>query len=283
MTVVYAVGDAATGNSDSQELADLVRNSGHDAFLYLGDVYESGTAGEFAANYKPSWGALDATCYPIQGNHDAPNYSKGYKPYFDAVGRPSMPYYGFKLNDWTFFMCSSEQPMDPTSAQYQWLAAKLQANASPGRKNIACWHRPRYCSGSHGDAVDTDPLWQLVNKQCALVLSGHAHNAQVLKADTSGCLQVVSGAGGRGLYAEIPGDSRLVWGEASGYAVAELRLADDLGLSFLAEDGTEMWSMTLKANLLATEEPDGSDKEGQALESQGQESTPVQGQERQGQ
>lgn len=234
MKVIYAVGDAATGNSDSQALADYIASRKPDAFLYLGDMYESGTAAEFQANYKPAWGQLDSIVYPIPGNHDWGNYSTGYKPYFDSVNRPSASNYMVSLEDWTLWMLNSE---DISAAQ----SFMAQAPIALERKNIACWHRPRYCSGSHGDATDTDPLWQLLAPHCPVILGGHAHNAQVFKPD-QGCRQIVSGAGGRGLYAEVPDDPRLQWGEANGYAVCRLELADTVKVSFEDHTGKVLFS-----------------------------------------
>jgi predicted phosphodiesterase len=243
MTVVYAVGDAATGTTDSQKLADMILRAQPDAFIYLGDVYEQGAAGEFAANYKPSWGQLDDRVWPIPGNHDWPNYATGYGPYFQTR-IAGWTYYEAVVGGWTFLMCNSEEAMDPSSPQYQYFATK----AVTGRKNIACWHRPRYCSGSHGDATDTDPLWELLAPHCPLILGGHAHNVQVFKPDATGCRQVVSGAGGRSLYAEIPDDPRLEYGEASGYAVARLDLDDtSVTLSFVDESAITLWSQQYNA------------------------------------
>ena len=52
------LGDGADGSSISRALADYVIAQNPDRFFYLGDVYETGTAAEFAGKYEPLYGAL---------------------------------------------------------------------------------------------------------------------------------------------------------------------------------------------------------------------------------
>jgi predicted phosphodiesterase len=246
MAILWAVGDGACGSSDALAVANMVAADRPDAFVYLGDVYESGTAAEFEANYRTGWGQLDPICFPIPGNHDFGNYAQGYKPYWDAAARPSEPYYAENLAGWRLLFLNSEEPMDPLSEQYKWAEQQLPGPA--GRKTIAFWHRPRYCSGSHGDAADTDYLWQLLAPHCALVLSGHAHVMQHFRPDATGCVQVISGAGGRALYAEIPTDPRLEWCQASGFGAVRLALGDDsVDVRYVAETGRLIWQTTVAA------------------------------------
>lgn len=243
MKKIWAVGDAATGGTDAAKVAAMIANDMPDAFPWLGDVYESGTANEFAVNYKPSWGAMDEVVRPCPGNHDWPNHATGYGPYF-ASRTAGNTFYKFSLDGWDVFMFNSEELADPSSAQYKWFAG-LTLDISH-RRRIACWHRPRYCSGSHGDATDMDPLWQLVAPHCAVILGGHAHNMQHFKPDATGCVQLVSGAGGRSLYAEIPNDPRLEWGNASGYGAVRLLLTDSsCDISWFDETSKQLYSSTV--------------------------------------
>jgi hypothetical protein len=80
-TVVYALGDGADGSAVSRALATYVTSQNPDRFFYLGDVYETGTAVEFANNYEPLYGALAAKTDPVLGNHESGNRSSGYYPY----------------------------------------------------------------------------------------------------------------------------------------------------------------------------------------------------------
>jgi hypothetical protein len=56
-----------------------------DRLLYLGDVYESGTAAEFESNYRPLYGRFDSIAAPTIGNHEWPNVATGYVPYWTAA------------------------------------------------------------------------------------------------------------------------------------------------------------------------------------------------------
>jgi len=56
--VVWAVGDGANGTRAAKSLAKAIRRDRPDRFLYLGDVYPSGTRNDFARNYDPVYGPL---------------------------------------------------------------------------------------------------------------------------------------------------------------------------------------------------------------------------------
>src|SRR6187455_2864820 len=56
--VVWAVGDAATPGPDADRVARMIRRARPDRFLYLGDVYETGTAAEFRRWYDARYGKL---------------------------------------------------------------------------------------------------------------------------------------------------------------------------------------------------------------------------------
>jgi predicted phosphodiesterase len=251
MTTVWAVGDGASGGQDATLVANMIFASNPDIFIYLGDVYESGTANEFEHNYAPSWGQMDGICFPIKGNHDARNYSTGYQPYFSGKGRPADPWYVQEIAGWQFLFLDSESPAHGSSPQYEW--AQQQVAMATDRKRVFCFHRPRYCNGSHGNATDLDDLYQLLAPHCIALLSGHAHNVQQFTPDQTGCVQFVSGAGGRALYAEVTqspaGNPSLQYGEASGYAALKLELdapaPNQIAVSWVAESGSVLYQSTL--------------------------------------
>jgi hypothetical protein len=58
--VVWAVGDGADGTAPARRLARRIERDGPDAVPYLGDVYPSGTAADYARNYEPIYGDLAA-------------------------------------------------------------------------------------------------------------------------------------------------------------------------------------------------------------------------------
>src|SRR5687768_16842499 len=52
---VWAVGDGADGGKYGDQVVDLIGRSDFDLLLYLGDVYDEGTAEEYEEHYEPSW------------------------------------------------------------------------------------------------------------------------------------------------------------------------------------------------------------------------------------
>jgi len=116
--VVWAVGDGGDGNPRSKELAVRIASAPLDRFLYLGDVYDRGTAEEFRRNYAPVYGRLAAKTSPTPGNHDWPNHREGYGAYWARVhGRRPPPYYSFSLAGWRILSLNSEAPHGAGSRQ----------------------------------------------------------------------------------------------------------------------------------------------------------------------
>ena len=60
--------------------------------------------------------------------------------------------------------------------QLKFFKAALQRHQ--GQPIIVMWHRPRFSSGLHGDAKNTDALWKLAaaDRDVKVVLWGHDHN-----------------------------------------------------------------------------------------------------------
>ena len=84
-------------------MAGLIRAGHPDLFLYLGDVYENGTADEFSRNYAPLYGSLARRTRPTPGNHDWPLARSGYFPYWRrALGHWLPRYYSFRAGGWRF-------------------------------------------------------------------------------------------------------------------------------------------------------------------------------------
>ena len=80
--VVWAAGDVATPGVRADRVAALVRRGEPDRFLYLGDVYETGTAKEFRRWYHPRFGRLAHITEPTIGNHEWDNRFQGYYRYW---------------------------------------------------------------------------------------------------------------------------------------------------------------------------------------------------------
>ena len=207
--VVWAAGDVATPGIRADRVGALVRNADPDRFLYLGDVYEAGTAAEFRRWYHPRFGALAQITEPAIGNHEWGNRFDGYYPYWAAQkGRRQPPWSRTRVAGWEILGLNSQAAHGPGAAQVRWLDRALR---EPGNCRIAFMHRPRLSAGAYGDAPDLDPLWNRLAGHARIVLSGHDHNLQRHRP-RRGLTQYVVGAGGRARYALRPGSPTLAWG-----------------------------------------------------------------------
>jgi hypothetical protein len=223
--VIWAVGDGADGGPAAGSVVDLIERSRADRVLYLGDVYDRGTAAEYQQRYAASWGRLAPITAPTPGNHEWPRRLEGYLPYWAGVrGGRTPARYSFRTAGWEVLSLNSEAPHDPGSAQVRWLRRAL---SGPGNCRIAFWHRPRFSAGGHGDQADTDPLWRPLRGHARIAVWGHDHHMQRLRS-IGGVLPFVSGAGGHGLYGVDRSDPRLAFGDDSHYGALRLRLRPGL-------------------------------------------------------
>ena len=208
--VVWAVGDAATPGPAADRIGALIRRADLDRFLYLGDVYETGTLRDFRRWYHPRFGRLAHITSPTIGNHEWSNRFRGYYRYWAArKGRKWPPWSKLRIAGWEILDLNSQAPHGPDSAQIRWLERAL---TGPGDCRIAFWHRPRYSEGAYDGAADLNPFWNRLAGHARIVLSGHDHNLQRHRPQR-GLTQYVVGAGGRGRYGLHGGrGSTMVWG-----------------------------------------------------------------------
>lgn len=207
--VVWAVGDVATPGRSADRVAALVRRGKPDRFLYLGDVYETGTAQEFRNWYHPRLGSLARITEPTIGNHEWDNRFTGYYKYWAGrKGHKQPPWSKIQIAGWDILNLNSQAPHGAGSPQIAWLE---QALTGPGDCRIAFWHRPRYSEGAYGGAPDLNPFWNRLAGRAKVVLSGHDHNLQ-RHSPQLGITQYVAGAGGRPRYKLHRGESSMVWG-----------------------------------------------------------------------
>jgi hypothetical protein len=207
--VIWAAGDAATPGRPADRVAALVRRARPDRFLYLGDVYETGTRREFRRWYHPRFGILSRITAPTIGNHEWDNRFRGYYRYWAGQkGRKWPPWSKFTIAGWEILNLNSQAPHGSMSSQVGWLENAL---TGPGDCRIAFWHRPRYSAGAYGGAPDLNPFWNLLSGHARIVLSGHDHNLQ-RHHPQKGLTQYVVGAGGRGRYRLHRGYPTLAWG-----------------------------------------------------------------------
>jgi predicted phosphodiesterase len=219
--LVWAVGDGPDGGRNASRVARLIRRSHPDRIVYLGDVYERGTASEFVHNFAPTYGAVAKRIAPTPGNHDWPLHKRGYDPYWTRVRGQKIPaYYAFETAGWQILSLNSEIDHGPDSKQLAWLRSKLRRS---GTCRLAFWHRPRYSAGEvHGDQPDVQPFWDALEGHAAIVLAGHEHDMQRFKP-RRGITELVSGAGGHGLY-RVQDRPELAFANDALYGALRLRL-----------------------------------------------------------
>jgi len=199
---VWAVGDGADARGEGWAVARMLENRRLQRFLYLGDVYEWGTASDFARSYGRIFGPLARRTAPTPGNHEWPNRNLGYRPYWKRV-RGSVPpnYYAFSIGGWQILSMNSEADHRAGSPQLAWLRRKLEETPGFGTCRLAFWHRPRFSDAGHTNQLDVAPLWKALQGKASLVVNGHSHNYQRF-LPRRGLVEVIAGTGGRPVYGE---------------------------------------------------------------------------------
>jgi predicted phosphodiesterase len=205
-TIVWAVGDGGNGSPEAKRVAGMIARDHPRRVLYLGDVYEHGTATDFRKRFTTVYGSLTKRIAPTPGNHDWPQHATGYDPYWRKVKGRSLPHhYAFSLGGWRIISLNSETP--DSAAQLAFLRRRLRGR----RCVLAFMHRPRFNAGEHHDEEhDLDAIWQALRGRATLLLAGHDHNLQRFKR-VHGTTQLVIGAGGRERYAVNGADPRLAY------------------------------------------------------------------------
>jgi calcineurin-like phosphoesterase family protein len=179
-------------------VAQRIRTSRPDWFLYLGDIYEGDDLSQYRRNYGRVYGRLNRITAPTPGNHEWPAHRRGYNRYWKRAKGASPPaYYAFSLAGWRILSLNSEVAHGPGSRQVRWLRRELRRRQ--GNCTIAFWHRPRYSAGFHGDQRDMAPVWRALSGHAALVVNGHDHDLQRFRR-RDGIVELIAGAGGHGRY-----------------------------------------------------------------------------------
>jgi len=244
---VWAIGDAGHLGERERPVARLIAGANPDRLLYLGDVYETGTAKEFQA-YDTLYGRLAPLTAPTPGNHEWPNHATGYDRYWESrKGRTPPRYYSFELAGWEIISVNSQIFGDERAEQLSWLRRKV---AGPGDCRLAFWHEPRYSAGTtegHGDEAGVDPLWQAVRGKAALVVNGHDHNMQRMQP-RDGIVELISGAGGHGQRYDLDeADARLAFADEDHDGALRMRLSrGQAKLDFVAVGGRVLDSSVVR-------------------------------------
>ena len=242
---VWAVGDAGHLGERERPVARLIAGANPDRLLYLGDVYETGTAEEFQA-YDALYGRLAPITAPTPGNHEWPNHAEGYDPYWTLQkGRTPPSNYSFTIAGWKIVSVNSQLFSDDSSEQVSWLR---RAVGGPGDCRLAFWHVPRYSAGTrHGDDPAVDPLWQAVQGKVALVVNGHEHDMQRMKP-RDGIVELIAGAGGHGArYPLAEDDARPAFADDDHDGALRMRLSrGQAKLDFVATGGQVLDSSVVR-------------------------------------
>jgi fibronectin type 3 domain-containing protein len=260
--VVAAAGDGAGGEQSETDVTSQIASWNPNLFLYLGDVYEKGTATEFYNWYRPTdtfYGRFRAYTNPTIGNHEYENgVAEGYFDYWDNVPH----YYSFDTNGWHLISLDSNQAFNqtaPGTPQYQWLVNDLSANTS--QCTIAYFHHPPYNIGDEGPSSNMAAIWSLLAQHGVdLVVTGHDHTYQRWQPldgsgnpDPNGVTEIVVGSGGHALGGFPTSDSRVA---ASAQQFGALRLELNGGgasYQFVTAQGQTLDSGSVGCNGAATD------------------------------
>lgn len=199
-----AFGDFGGGPAQGAVAQAMVRwAAAHrvDALVTTGDnVYDYGEPRFFDAHLTEPYRELRAGRRPMWvtlGNHDV---LRGHGPAQLAyLGLPALPY-AAALPGVRLFLLDGN---NPNAAQARWLDEQL-ARPDP-RPPVVVFHGPVYSCSLHGPTPTIVANWQpvLEARRVPLVLCGHDHIYSRFLSP-AGVNHVVTGGGGRELYARTP-------------------------------------------------------------------------------
>lgn len=174
--VLLAAGDIADCGPGAAATAILI-DAHPGLILAVGDLaYPLGSGEDFKKCFAPTWGRFLRRMISVPGNHEY--MTAGAQPYFAAMGNVAGPprkgYYSLDYRGWHLIALNSHIPMNPNSAQAEWLKADIAQTTA--RCRLAFLHLPRFSSGEGGDNDSTDALWKtLAAGGVSIVIAGHDH------------------------------------------------------------------------------------------------------------
>ena len=203
---VVIFGDSGGGPAQLAVAQAMTRwAAGHrvDALVTTGDnVYDFGEPWFFAAHLDVPYAELRAAGRPLWaslGNHDV---VRGHGPAQLAhLGLPELPYVK-ELPGVRFLVMDTNRNL---AEQAAWLEAEILRPGAQGTP-IPVFHAPIRSCGIHGGYQPLVDLWAPIieRHRLPLVFSGHDHLYNRFLSG-GGVTYVVTGGGGRDLYAHTPG------------------------------------------------------------------------------
>ena len=207
-----AIGDFGGGGTGETQTANTIATAGTAFVQTVGDnIYPTAGLPDPDFNsiysdfdqrlYKPFAAVINSqSFFPANGNQEY--YGDG--AFWDNFPMPGAnhSYYSYDWGDAHMLVLDSEQPMAPSSAQYQFAQSDLAAHQASAWR-IAIIQRPPYSSSSTNSSSDVVrnnlvPLFQ--QQHVSLVLSGNSHNYERTfplidsVPATGGVTYIVSGA-----------------------------------------------------------------------------------------
>jgi hypothetical protein len=214
VATLVGAGDISSCSSSGDTATAALLDSIPGTVFTTGDnAYESGSTSQYDSCFTPTWGRHKDRVRPVVGNHEYGTAGAAdYFSYFGAMaGERGKGYYSYNLGAWHVIVLNSNCSVVSCavdSAQERWLRADLAA--SQAACTVALWHHPRFSSGSHGNDLTVQPLWNaLFAAGAELVLNGHDHTYERFapqrpdgtRDDTYGIREFVIGSGGKNHYA----------------------------------------------------------------------------------
>ena len=219
--VVWAVGDAATPTSAARRWPARFAGPRPDRFLYLGDVYEQGTAPS-SARLPPLYGPLRRSPTQRPGTTSgrggaAATTRTGAR----TRGGASRPGRVTAIAGWEL-VASTRRP--PTArARARSPGFDVPSAVAPGTAASPSGTGRATAPATTATPATSRSLWNALRGRARAVLSGHDHNLERLHP-IRGIVQYVAGAGGQARYEVDRGDPRVAFGNSSRYGALRIVL-----------------------------------------------------------
>jgi hypothetical protein len=230
---VILVSDWASGLPRARKVADAIRLRLNDAeaasrdkhVIHLGDVYYSGWANEYAANFLSCWPVdkpEQASSWSLNANHDMYSGGKGYFEYlladqrFQAQERSS--FFSLENDNWqllgldTGYHTSTFDPHDLYGDQNLWISQRLTNVDKTGI--LLSHHQPFSAFESGGDKILEKLQGPLAAGHVRGWFWGHEHRCTLYKASHNIQYPRCIGHGGIPFYVEtdpLPEDKGVIY------------------------------------------------------------------------